>query len=211
MDPNNSQGFASRKALDYWRDVDLYIGGTEHAVGHLMYSRFWHKVLFDRGHVSTNEPFQKLVNQGMILGETEFTAYKSNAGNLVSSVDVHRNEERQLVHRSTGEAMNETRVGPDEVEKQGNAFVLIDQPEIRVDSRAHKMSKSRGNVVNPDDIVQDYGADSLRLYEMFMGPLEVSKPWSMAGVNGRPMRSQSVRRTYSGPVSNSLESRMTGV
>ena len=134
--------------------VDLYVGGAEHAVLHLLYARFWHKVLFDRGHVSHPEPFAKLVNQGMILGEMEFTL------------------------------PNGEKVAADDVEKKGEAFVLKNNPKVKVDSRAHKMSKSRGNVINPDDIVQNYGADALRLYEMFMGPLEQSKPWSMQGVSG---------------------------
>ncbi|GAB5440944.1 MAG: leucine--tRNA ligase [Fuerstiella sp.] len=124
-DNKNSDAFISPEAENYWMPVDLYIGGAEHAVLHLLYSRFWHKVLFDRGHVSMCEPFQKLVNQGMILGEAD--------------------------------------------------------PET---GKAEKMSKSRGNVINPDDVVKDYGADSLRLYEMFMGPLEQVKPWSMKGVEG---------------------------
>ncbi len=123
-DNKNAETFIDPEKEKYWLPVDLYIGGAEHAVLHLLYSRFWHKVLFDRGHVSTPEPFQKLVNQGMILGE------------------------------------------PDE------------------NGKAEKMSKSRGNVVNPDDVVKDYGADSLRLYEMFMGPLEQVKPWQMSGVEG---------------------------
>ena len=123
-DNKNSTNFIDPAKEKYWLPVDLYIGGAEHAVLHLLYSRFWHKVLFDRGHVSTPEPFQKLVNQGMILGE------------------------------------------PDE------------------NGKAEKMSKSRGNVINPDEVVKDYGADSLRLYEMFMGPLEQTKPWQMSGVEG---------------------------
>jgi leucyl-tRNA synthetase len=123
-DNRNSKNFISPEKEKYWLPVDLYVGGAEHAVLHLLYSRFWHKVLFDRGYLSTPEPFRKLVNQGMILGE------------------------------------------PDE------------------NGKAEKMSKSRGNVVNPDDIVREYGADSLRLYEMFMGPLEQTKPWQMSGVEG---------------------------
>jgi len=119
LDPKNDKEFAAKDKIDYWLPVDLYVGGVEHAVLHLLYSRFWHKVLYDLGLVNTVEPFQRLVNQGMILGEDN-----------------------------------------------------------------QKMSKSRGNVINPDDVIKDYGADSLRVYEMFMGPLEVSKPWNMAGVTG---------------------------
>jgi leucyl-tRNA synthetase len=151
--------------------VDLYVGGAEHAVLHLLYSRFWHKVLYDRGHVSCPEPFGKLVNQGMILGEVEFTGYRRAAGGWVSAGQ-----------QQAGDIA--ARVPADQVEKQGEHFVLRDAPNIRVESRAYKMSKSRGNVVNPDQIVRDFGADSLRLYEMFMGPLEATKPWSTTGVGG---------------------------
>ena len=154
IDPHNQECFVDPVKEKAWMPVDLYVGGAEHAVLHLLYARFWHKVLFDRGHVSSPEPFTKLVNQGMILGEMEFTL-----------------------------ANGET-VAADDVQKNGDVFVLKDNPKVKVDSRAHKMSKSRGNVINPDDIVKNFGADSLRLYEMFMGPLEQSKPWSMQGVSG---------------------------
>ena len=164
--------------------IDLYVGGAEHAVLHLLYSRFWHKVLFDRGHVSTLEPFLKLVNQGMILGEMEFTGYRKEEGGYLSAADVRYDENNQLVNKATSGKVAAVRVPPEQVEKQGDVFVLSSNPKIRVDSRAYKMSKSRGNVVNPDQVVKEYGADSLRLYEMFMGPLEATKPWSMTGVNG---------------------------
>jgi len=128
-------------------------------------------VLYDRGHVSCPEPFGRLVNQGMILGEMEFTGYRAAAGGWVSAGD-------------QSDADTAMKVAPDQVEKQGEHFVLRDAPQVRVESRAYKMSKSRGNVVNPDQIVAEFGADSLRLYEMFMGPLEATKPWSTAGVGG---------------------------
>ncbi|MEP1152064.1 MAG: leucine--tRNA ligase [Balneola sp.] len=137
----------------YWMPVDLYIGGAEHAVLHLLYARFWHKVLYDIGVLSTKEPFQKLVNQGMILGEMEYTSQDGK------------------------------RLSDDEVEKKGEGFVEK-STGAKVEARAHKMSKSRGNVINPDNIIAQYGADSLRLYEMFMGPLEQVKPWSTKGVEG---------------------------
>jgi leucyl-tRNA synthetase len=164
--------------------VDLYVGGAEHAVLHLLYARFWHKVLYDRGHVSTPEPFQRLVNQGMILGELEFTGYQRAGGEWVSAKQAKKNAENKRIDAATQEELSEVKVDPDDVEKVGDNFVLKSDSSIRVDSRSYKMSKSRGNVVNPDEIVRDYGADSLRLYEMFMGPLEATKPWSMAGVNG---------------------------
>ena len=164
--------------------VDLYVGGAEHAVLHLLYARFWHKVLFDRGYVSTVEPFQKLVNQGMILGEMEFTGYKSAAGAMVSAAEVKEAAEGGFVTKNGGASVEPLKLSADQVEKQGESFVLKSEPAIRVESRAYKMSKARGNVVNPDDVVKNYGADSLRLYEMFMGPLEAVKPWSMEGVSG---------------------------
>lgn len=140
--------------------VDLYVGGAEHAVLHLLYARFWHKVLYDLGVVSTPEPFQCLVSQGMILGEVEYTVHKTPQGAYTTE------------HAADAQAH---RVDPADVEKKGEGYVLKSDPSVRVTARAHKMSKSRGNVINPDDIVSQYGADSLRLYEMFMGPLRDTK------------------------------------
>jgi leucyl-tRNA synthetase len=171
LDPHNTDRFLDPEIEKAWMPVDLYVGGAEHAVLHLLYSRFWHKVLFDRGHVSHPEPFGTLVNQGMILGEMEFTGYRSVKGGWVTA-------------GQQAEGDSPVKVTADLVEKQGDHFVIRDAPKIRVESRAYKMSKSRGNVVNPDSVVRDYGADSLRLYEMFMGPLEATKPWSTAGVGG---------------------------
>jgi leucyl-tRNA synthetase len=171
LDPGNTSRFVDPEVERAWMPVDLYIGGAEHAVLHLLYSRFWHKVLYDRGHVSRPEPFGKLVNQGMILGEMEFTGYRSEKGGWVSA-------------EARGANDTPARVPADQVEKQGEHFVIRDAPKVRVESRAYKMSKARGNVVNPDSVVRDFGADSLRLYEMFMGPLEATKPWSTAGVSG---------------------------
>jgi leucyl-tRNA synthetase len=159
--------------------VDMYIGGSEHAVLHLLYARFWHKVLYDAGVVSTAEPFAKLVHQGMILGELEFTRHVDANGVAVSAEHV-----RDGADARSGTEVQALRVSEDEVEKHGDRFVLRNDPKIAVDARAHKMSKSRGNVVNPDDIIARYGADSFRLYEMFMGPLEQVKPWSTRGVEG---------------------------
>ncbi len=169
LDPRNANALIDPEIEKAWMPVDLYVGGAEHAVLHLLYARFWHKVLFDRGYVGTREPFLRLVNQGMILGEMEFTGYQDATGRWVNPGD---------------SASNPVKLTPDQVEKQGEAFVLKADRSIKVESRAYKMSKSRGNVVNPDAVVADYGADSLRLYEMFMGPLEAVKPWSMQGVDG---------------------------
>ncbi len=184
IDPHNENCLVDPELERRWMPVDLYIGGAEHAVLHLLYARFWHKVLFDRGHVSTAEPFRRLVNQGMILGEMEFTGYRDADERWISGDEVEEQPDHTLVHLRTRAAVQSVRLEPDQAEKQGDRFVLASNPAIRIDSRAHKMSKSRGNVVNPDQIVADYGADSLRLYEMFMGPLEAMKPWSMSGVNG---------------------------
>ncbi len=182
IDPRNEKSFCDPQKERYWMPVNLYVGGAEHAVLHLLYSRFWHKVLYDRGHVHTPEPFQRLVNQGMILGEMEFTGFQKDGRWISASEvdfdgDVARNEK-------TGETFATVKLSEEQVEKKGDAFVLKEAPAIRVDARAYKMSKARGNVINPDEVVQDYGADSLRLYEMFMGPLEAVKPWSMRGVEG---------------------------
>jgi leucyl-tRNA synthetase len=184
IDDKNEKALVDPELEKAWMPVDLYIGGAEHAVLHLLYSRFWHKVLFDRGHVSASEPFMKLINQGMILGEMEFTGYRKQVGGWLSAADVKFDAENKPIDKKTGQPATAVRVDPAHVEKQGEFFVLTADPAIRVDSRAYKMSKSRGNVVNPDQVVKEYGADSLRLYEMFMGPLEATKPWSMTGVNG---------------------------
>ncbi|NLS92282.1 MAG: leucine--tRNA ligase [Planctomycetaceae bacterium] len=184
LDPKNSEALVDPEIEKAWMPVDLYVGGAEHAVLHLLYARFWHKVLYDWGYVSTAEPFQKLVNQGMILGEMEFTGYQDDNEQWVSAGDVKTNAAGQPISKTTNDLVTAVKVEAAAVEKQGEGFVLKDNAQIRVDSRAYKMSKSRGNVVNPDEVVREYGADSLRLYEMFMGPLEAVKPWSMEGVNG---------------------------
>ncbi len=183
IDPSNQQQLIDPAKEKAWMPVDLYVGGAEHAVLHLLYSRFWHKVLYDRGHVTVPEPFNRLVNQGMILGEVEYTGYLDEENNPVTAQEVKRDDEGNRV-ATDGRIVKPVSMDEAELEKKGETFVLKSDPSIRVDSRAFKMSKSRGNVVNPDDIVQQYGADSLRLYEMFMGPLEATKPWAMTGVGG---------------------------
>ncbi len=179
LDPHNAEQLVDPEKEKYWMPVDLYMGGAEHAVLHLLYARFWHKVLYDAGVVSTEEPFRKLVHQGIILGETEYTCYVDEDDGAVSAEHV-----RDGADRCTGTPVRPVTVARDEVEKAGGGFVLKAQPEVRVEARAHKMSKSRGNVVNPDDIIGEYGADALRLYEMFMGPLEQTKPWLSQDVEG---------------------------
>jgi leucyl-tRNA synthetase len=272
-DNKNSERFIDPVKEKYWLPVDLYIGGAEHAVLHLLYARFWHKVLFDRGHVTCPEPFARLVNQGMILGEMEYRisfqwefkdipasdlsqSKKDEAFSLISasgqnvdvddvekmplegeryvcgsvdtdgfekrdgrlflkrdpSIDLERRTEfdteivvAYALQKFTPLSVTDNPVGPlqfegtgkiagrkeavrklnpDQVEKRGDIWTLKHHPTVVVDARSYKMSKSRGNVINPDTVVAEYGADSLRLYEMFMGPLEATKPWSMAGVDG---------------------------
>ena len=184
LDPKNAKSLVDPEIEKAWMPIDLYVGGAEHAVLHLLYARFWHKVLFDRGYVSMTEPFRKLVNQGMILGEMEFTGYQTDSGQWVSATEVTDDAEGNPIVKKSGQPVKTIKVAAEAVEKQGEAFILKADGKIRIDSRAYKMSKSRGNVVNPDQVVAEYGADALRLYEMFMGPLEAVKPWSMDGVSG---------------------------
>jgi leucyl-tRNA synthetase len=163
--------------------VDLYVGGAEHAVLHLLYARFWHKVLFDLGRVKHPEPFLRLVHQGMILGEIEYTTYRDPEGRAVDVQSVVEVDDGHR-HRETGAVLTPAKLAEAEVQKSGAFFVIKSEPAVRVAALAHKMSKSRGNVVNPDDIVTAHGADVLRLYEMFMGPLEAVKPWQSAQIQG---------------------------
>ncbi|TWT48071.1 Leucine--tRNA ligase [Rubripirellula amarantea] len=188
IDPKNKTAMVDPELEKAWMPVDLYVGGAEHAVLHLLYSRFWHKVLYDRGHVSTPEPFGRLVNQGMILGAPQYhmspTAYQESKSTLadigLEGTTVGEGDKATVVLRHIDDHSD---LRDDETEKK-KGKTTISGTDIGVLAKADKMSKSRGNVVNPDDIVREYGADSLRLYEMFMGPLEATKPWSMDGVGG---------------------------
>ena len=187
MDPQNPEQIFDRAAADRWLPVDMYIGGAEHAVLHLLYARFWHMVLFDEGLLGAPEPFGRLVHQGMILGEMEFTTYRNADGKPVTAKDVKEIEVDGAlikVTKSDRKPVTEHKIEATDVEKKGGDFVLATDAGVRVDARAHKMSKSRGNVVNPDDIIQAFGADAMRLYEMFMGPLEAQKPWSTSSIQG---------------------------
>ncbi len=179
LDPDNDDELVSMDLERYWMPVDLYVGGAEHAVLHLLYARFWHKVLFDAGIVASPEPFGKLVHQGMILGELEYARFEDHEGRTVSAEFVRSGQDSR-----SGAPVKRVSVSPDDVAKKDDNFVLCEDTNIQVDARAHKMSKSRGNVVNPDEVVEAYGADAFRLYEMFMGPLEQVKPWNTRGVEG---------------------------
>jgi leucyl-tRNA synthetase len=190
LDPHNPAALCSREAYDAWMPVDVYVGGAEHAVLHLLYARFWHKVLFDEGVVSHPEPFSKLVHQGMILGYTyRHFERRDEAGEVLAAlhgddagVDYDRDLE-QATLRATGERLHIAYDKNDAVELRGETPYLKGG-DVRLNVAVEKMSKSRGNVVNPDDIVRELGADTLRVYEMFMGPLEQVKPWQTKGAVG---------------------------
>ena len=186
MDPKNDKALVSPEANGYWRNVDLYIGGTEHATGHLIYSRFWNKFLFDLGIVCEEEPFKKLINQGMIQGRSNFV-YRIKDTNTFVSLNLKDQYETTQIHCDVNIVSNDVL----DIEKFKNwnpeyktaEFILEDGKYI-CGWAVEKMSKSMYNVVNPDDIVEKYGADTLRLYEMFLGPLEQSKPWDTNGIDG---------------------------
>ena len=180
--------FASQKALDYWQNVDLYIGGSEHGTGHLLYSRFWVKFLYDLQHVPVKEPFKKMINQGMILGESAF-AYRVAGENKFVSKGKTKGYTTQPIHTDVSfvNTSNELDIQAFKnwrVEFKNAEFELEDDGSFKVGREIEKMSKSKYNVVNPDDICSQYGADTLRMYEMFLGPLEQAKPWSTAGISG---------------------------
>ena len=186
MDPRNQEALVSRQADEYWQDVDLYIGGTEHATGHLIYSRFWNKFLYDLGYVCKDEPFRKLVNQGMIQGRSNFV-YRIVGTNTFVSAGLKDQYETTEIH------VDINLVRADKLNVEGfkawrpefaDAEFILEDGEYNCGWAVEKMSKSMFNVVNPDDICDTYGADTLRLYEMFLGPLEQSKPWDTKGIDG---------------------------
>ena len=192
MDPKNPNAFASKEAIDYWQNVDIYFGGSEHAVGHLLYSRFWHKVLFDLGYCNTEEPFKKLVNQGMITGQSAILIGLAEEKKFISHTQFEK-------YYPEGSGVFSVRVDTkfvnlkDELdieafltwrpEYEGYEFEK-DNGVIVVKREVEKMSKSKYNVVNPDDVIATYGADCFRMFEMFLGPLEQSKPWDDKGISG---------------------------
>lgn len=186
MDPHNDKALVSREADEYWRNVDLYIGGTEHATGHLIYSRFWNKFLFDLGVVCEDEPFKKLINQGMIQGRSNFV-YRVIGTNKFVSYGLKDNYETQPIHVNVNIVSNDildTDAFRAWMPDFANAEFILEDGKYICGWAVEKMSKSMFNVVNPDDIVEKYGADTLRLYEMFLGPIEQSKPWDTNGIDG---------------------------
>ena len=186
MDPHNDQMLVSPEADAYWRNVDLYIGGTEHATGHLIYSRFWNKFLFDLGYVCEDEPFRKLINQGMIQGRSNFVYRVVGANTFVSAglKDAYKTQEIHVdINLVRNDRLNVEAFKAWRPEYENAEFILEDGQYV-CGYAVEKMSKSMYNVVNPDDICDTYGADTLRLYEMFLGPLEQSKPWDTKGIDG---------------------------
>ena len=186
MDPRNNNALVSKEADEYWRNVDLYIGGTEHATGHLIYSRFWNKFLFDNGVVCEEEPFKKLINQGMIQGRSNFV-YRIKDTNTFVSYGLKKDYDTTPIHVDVNIVSNDVL----DIEKFkawrpefADAQFVLEDGKYVCGYAVEKMSKSMFNVVNPDDIVETYGADTLRLYEMFLGPLEQSKPWDTNGIDG---------------------------
>ena len=181
--------FPTKAVVDYWQNVDLYVGGSEHATGHLLYSRFWNKFLKDRGFAPTEEPFKKLINQGMILGMSAF-AYRLEGTNTFVSKNQIKGQSVQPIHvdvsllKDTSDELDIEKFKAWRKEFANAEFILEEDGKYITGREVEKMSKSKYNVVNPDDICEQYGADTLRLYEMFLGPLEQAKPWNTAGISG---------------------------
>ena len=198
-DPKNSQAAWSSEAEKYWMNVDLYVGGAEHAVLHLLYARFWHKVLYDIGLVSTVEPFQKLLSPGMIQGKSYryFGEDTDEGPEYYSSADV-RYEDETPVHVGSGRVLRELWVDPKDVRWADQERPLAPDIEIELEEVIERMAKSRGNVVNPNEVIAEFGADSLRLFEMFIGPLAKAAPWSTEGIPGMARFLQRVYRLFIG-------------
>ena len=260
MDARNDQKFASKDALEYWKDVDLYIGGSEHATGHLLYSRFWVKFLYDRGWSPVKESFKKLINQGMILGESAFVSRLSadfytikfsdrsnsdvqlknfpksivkivSCNQIENEISKIKSKADYLINKfndehgegEVGHDFNEIKIHADvsfvntsneldieafkewRTEFQDAEFILEEDGTFKVAREVEKMSKSKYNVVNPDDICEQYGADTLRMYEMFLGPLEQAKPWSTAGITGVHSFLKKLWKLYHGGADGSFE------
>ena len=189
MEKDARADFPTKVVVDYWQNVDLYVGGSEHATGHLLYSRFWNKFLKDRGFAPTEEPFKKLINQGMILGMSAF-AYRLEGTNTFVSKNQIKGQSVQPIHvdvsllKDTSDELDIDKFKAWRKEFANAEFILEEDGKYITGREVEKMSKSKYNVVNPDDICEQYGADTLRLYEMFLGPLEQAKPWNTAGISG---------------------------
>jgi leucyl-tRNA synthetase len=187
MDPSNEEEIFSQEAINYWQDVDLYIGGSEHATGHLLYSRFWQKFMFDKGWVPKDEYAKKHINQGMILGTSAFV-YRAEGENKFLSKGLTTGVKTQAIHADVSLINSSNELDIEGFKKwrpeNKDAEFILEDGRFLVEREAEKMSKSKYNVVSPDAICHQYGADSLRMYEMFLGPLEQAKPWNTAGITG---------------------------
>jgi leucyl-tRNA synthetase len=188
MDPHNNEAFCNKKVSDYWNQVDLYIGGTEHAVGHLLYSRLWTKVLFDLGHISFDEPFRKLLNQGMIQGSSRFVYRNKQNPNEFISAGLISEYDTNPIHVDVNFVDGyELDIAAFKLWRNGeyaNATFVLENGKYICGAEVEKMSKSKFNTVNPDVLVEKYGADTFRMYEMFLGPVDQSKPWDTKGIEG---------------------------
>ena len=187
MDPHNATAFVSKEAADYWKEVDLYLGGSEHATGHLLYSRFWQKFLFDLGHLPVEEYAKKLINQGMILGSSAFVYRKAGTQEYLSK-GLIEGEQVEPIRVDISLVNLSDELDCEALKKWQPQFAearfVLEDGVYKVGREVEKMSKSKYNVVNPDQICEDYGADTLRMYEMFLGPIEQAKPWNTAGISG---------------------------
>jgi leucyl-tRNA synthetase len=187
MDPHNKEAFVSKEKAEYWNQVDLYIGGSEHATGHLLYSRFWTKFLFDMGYITFNEPFKKMINQGMILGRSNFVYRDKDSGKFISFDKRKEYKTARLnvdINRVDNDILDQDAFKNWQPEYANAEFILSEDGTYKCGHEVEKMSKSKFNVQTPDELVEKFGADTLRCYEMFLGPLEQSKPWDTKGING---------------------------
>lgn len=207
MDPRNEDEFVSKEKSAYWKQVDLYIGGAEHATGHLLYSRFWTKFLFDQGYISFEEPFQKLINQGMILGKSNFVYRVTESNTFVSKPKI-KDYDTTAIHVDISLVEN-NKLNIEGFKKWRKeyadaSFILEENGDYICGDEVEKMSKSKFNVQTPDELIQNYGADTLRLYEMFLGPIEQSKPWDTKGISGVHNFLRKCWRLYCNPEGESI-------
>ena len=187
MDPHNSSEFVDIKKADYWNQVDLYVGGAEHAVGHLLYSRFWTKFLNDRGFINFNEPFKKLLNQGMILGRSNFVYREKGTNRFITHEKIDKLDVSKIhvdIELVKNDILDIEKFKSWRSEYQNSNFLLNENGKYKCGFEVEKMSKSKYNTQNPDSLIKKYGADTLRMYEMFLGPIEQFKPWNTNGISG---------------------------
>jgi len=210
MDPKNEGEFVSKEKADYWKNVDLYIGGSEHATGHLLYARFWTKFLYDQEFISFDEPFQKMINQGMILGRSSFV-YRVDASNTFVTASKRKEQKTIPIHVDISIVENDKldiEAFKNSREEYANAeFILEEDGTYVCGHEVEKMSKSKFNVQTPDDLVEKFGADTLRMYEMFLGPLEQFKPWDTKGINGVHNFLRKLCRLFEGELSDAAPSK----